>query len=113
MNQGNLWGLKIILVSLALMILTLPSLALASPGGTDALGCHVCRTNCAKYGLETGERHCHDKIAPQQQKVAIATIEPVVAKQKEDQMSLTPIIVLAAMLVAALALVVRNYLRSS
>jgi len=100
-------------MTLTILLLAAAIPALASPGMTDKEGCHVCRTNCAKYGLDAGERHCHNKIAPQQQKVAIATIEPVAAKQKEDQMSLTPIIVLAAMLVAALALVVRNYLRSS
>ncbi len=28
-------------------------------GRTDASGCHTCRTNCAKYGLRTGQYHCH------------------------------------------------------
>lgn len=32
----------------------------AHPGRTDSSGCHYCRTNCAKYGLETGEYHCHN-----------------------------------------------------
>ena len=31
----------------------------AHPGRTDSRGCHTCRTNCAKYGLRTGEYHCH------------------------------------------------------
>ncbi|MEM7586187.1 MAG: YHYH domain-containing protein [Acidobacteriota bacterium] len=31
----------------------------AHSGGTDAHGCHTCRTNCAAYGLKTGEYHCH------------------------------------------------------
>lgn len=31
----------------------------AHPGGTDANGCHTCRTNCAQYGLRTGQYHCH------------------------------------------------------
>jgi competence protein ComEC len=32
----------------------------ASPGGTDLSGGHTCWTNCAQYGLETGEYHYHD-----------------------------------------------------
>lgn len=32
----------------------------AHPGRTDANGCHVCRTNCDKWGLSTGEYHCHN-----------------------------------------------------
>jgi hypothetical protein len=45
----------------------LPILTLAHPGRTDSSGCHTCRTNCAKWGLSTGEYHCHQaKItAPQ------------------------------------------------
>lgn len=33
--------------------------ALGHSGGTDSEGCHVCRTSCDFWGLETGERHCH------------------------------------------------------
>lgn len=32
----------------------------AHPGRTDSNGCHVCRTNCDKWGLSTGEYHCHN-----------------------------------------------------
>lgn len=32
----------------------------AHPGRTDKNGCHTCRTNCAKWGLRTGEYHCHN-----------------------------------------------------
>lgn len=32
----------------------------AHPGRTDASGCHVCRTNCEKWGLSYGEYHCHN-----------------------------------------------------
>lgn len=32
----------------------------AHPGGTDSSGCHVCRTNCPSWGLQTGQYHCHD-----------------------------------------------------
>lgn len=32
----------------------------AHPGGLDGNGCHNCRTNCAKWGLEQNEYHCHN-----------------------------------------------------
>jgi hypothetical protein len=38
----------------------------AHPGRTDSAGCHTCRTNCASWGLRTGEYHCHKaKAVPQ------------------------------------------------
>lgn len=38
----------------------------AHPGGTDAYGCHTCRTNCPSWGLAYGEYHCHNaKALPQ------------------------------------------------
>ncbi len=44
----------------------LPLAASAHPGRTDAYGCHTCRTNCAKWGLDSGEYHCHNaKALPQ------------------------------------------------
>ena len=44
----------------------LPSFSYAHPGRTDASGCHTCRTNCANWGLSTGEYHCHNaKALPQ------------------------------------------------
>ena len=33
---------------------------LAHPGRTDANGGHVCRTNCARWGLKPGEYHVHN-----------------------------------------------------
>lgn len=33
--------------------------AYAHPGNTAADGCHYCRTNCDKWGVEWDERHCH------------------------------------------------------
>ncbi len=35
------------------------SAASAHPGRTDASGCHTCRTNCSRWGLRTGQYHCH------------------------------------------------------
>ncbi|MCI9110222.1 MAG: YHYH domain-containing protein [Bacilli bacterium] len=33
---------------------------MAHPGRTDGSGCHTCRTNCASWGLRSGEYHCHN-----------------------------------------------------
>jgi len=41
------------------VLLFFPLLATAHPGKTDSEGCHVCRTNCDKYGILYNERHCH------------------------------------------------------
>lgn len=54
-----------LVIVLALFIL-LPTASMAHPGRTDSSGCHTCRTNCAKWGLSTGEYHCHRaKALPQ------------------------------------------------
>ncbi|MFZ2189509.1 MAG: YHYH domain-containing protein [Candidatus Magasanikiibacteriota bacterium] len=43
-----------------------PMTSFAHPGRTDSSGCHTCRTNCTKWGLSTGEYHCHRaKTLPQ------------------------------------------------
>ena len=49
---------KITLILIA-FVLTIPSISFAHSGRTDASGCHTCRTNCASWGLSTGEYHCH------------------------------------------------------
>lgn len=61
-------------------MLTLPGAALASPGGLDAFGCHVCRTNCAAYNLEVGERHCH-RVAKREETISAHTV----AAQRTNQ----------------------------
>ena len=33
--------------------------ASAHPGARDKNGCHVCKTNCEKWGVHQGIRHCH------------------------------------------------------
>jgi len=54
-----------LIVVLAIFVLV-PTVSLAHPGRTDSSGCHTCRTNCAKWGLSTGEYHCHQaKTLPQ------------------------------------------------
>lgn len=44
---------------LSILIILFPIVVFAHPGRTDSSGCHTCRTNCAKWGLSTGEYHCH------------------------------------------------------
>src|SRR3989344_4254411 len=60
--------LKICLLLLMVSILSFSMIspAFAHPGRTDASGCHTCRTNCASWGLSTGEYHCHRAKALQQ-----------------------------------------------
>lgn len=63
---------KIILSALLFTSIFLyANFAQAHPGRTDASGCHTCRTNCASWGLSTGEYHCHNAKAVAQ------PIEPV------------------------------------
>ena len=44
---------------LALVLALTASSAFAHPGRTASDGCHYCRTNCARWGVATGVRHCH------------------------------------------------------
>ncbi|RVU43103.1 YHYH domain-containing protein [Lujinxingia sediminis] len=41
------------------IIIGCSNLAEAHPGRTASDGCHMCRTNCEKWGQEQGVRHCH------------------------------------------------------
>ncbi len=50
----------LMILVLGSMFLLVPSEVVAHPGRTDSNGCHYCRTNCAKWGLRTGEYHCHN-----------------------------------------------------
>ncbi len=52
--------MKNLITALALTFLFLPAVVFAHPGNTDSSGCHTCRTNCASYGLYTGQYHCHN-----------------------------------------------------
>lgn len=63
--------------------------AQASPGGLDADGCHVCRTGCLRYGLESGERHCHLKPVEELRSMA-AVQEAQAASESETQPSMAP-----------------------
>lgn len=64
-NQRTVKPMRI-LILIFLFSLALPATVSAHPGNTDASGCHTCRTNCSKWGLSTGEYHCHRaKTLPQ------------------------------------------------
>lgn len=58
--------------------------AFAHPGKTAADGCHYCRTNCAKWGVATGERHCHGDSASTKEEVT--PISTPASKRKIDDM---------------------------
>ncbi len=49
---------RALLFSAALFLL--PTAVFASPGSTDTRGCHRCTVNCAAYGLDYGQLHCHE-----------------------------------------------------
>lgn len=60
----------------------------AHPGRTDKNGCHVCRTNCEKWGLEQGEYHCHNIPAETSYQTPINTYLPtptITSTQKLDR----------------------------
>lgn len=52
---------KIVIFTIVAMLI-MPNSVLAHPGRTDSSGCHKCNgenTNCAEWGLNDGEYHCH------------------------------------------------------
>ncbi len=64
-NQRTVKPMRL-LTLIFLFSFSLPATVFAHPGNTDAYGCHTCRTNCPKWGLSTGEYHCHNaKALPQ------------------------------------------------
>lgn len=52
--------MKRLILILAILLL-LPALAFTHPGRTGKDGCHVCRTNCDKWGVPSGKKHCHNQ----------------------------------------------------
>jgi hypothetical protein len=67
-NQGKFNKQLLAIPALLLAVFLFANNALAHPGRTDGSGCHICRTNCASWGLSSGEYHCHNaKTAPQPQ----------------------------------------------
>ena len=64
-----------------------PSLAMAHPGRTAGDGCHYCRTNCDKWGVPWGKRHCHgraeshiEKVSNDKYKGRVYGLEPYTAE---------------------------------
>lgn len=51
---------KNMIVAITCFVFSLvPMIVVASPGGLDKSGCHTCKTNCSKWGLSSGQYHCH------------------------------------------------------
>lgn len=48
------------LVTTLILVISTVGIAEAHPGRTDSNGGHTCKTNCAKWGLQTGEYHYHN-----------------------------------------------------
>lgn len=53
-----------VLTFVFVFLVIVPGGVFAHPGRTDANGCHTCRTNCGKWGLASGEYHCHNSSNP-------------------------------------------------
>ena len=51
--------IRVVLIIIFMMV-CLGDVIKAHPGRTDGNGCHVCRTNCEKWGLSYQEYHCHN-----------------------------------------------------
>ncbi|MBT4937131.1 hypothetical protein HON22_04390 [Candidatus Peregrinibacteria bacterium] len=61
--------------------------AQAHPGRTAGDGCHYCRTNCSKWGVEWDERHCHGSYSkPSYSKPSTnANYEDILKKLREQK----------------------------
>lgn len=57
-----------------MIALITPSISFAHPGRTDSSGGHTCRTNCASWGLSTGEYHYHRSKGVPQAKEPVRSI---------------------------------------
>lgn len=60
MVGGSIMTKLIITITLAFFLI--PSMASPHPGRTASDGCHYCRTNCDKWGVPWGVRHCHGRM---------------------------------------------------
>lgn len=66
--------MKKIILSLMISVLIIPNISFAHPGRTDSAGGHTCRTNCASWGLSTGEYHYHRSKGVPQAKEPVRSI---------------------------------------
>jgi endonuclease YncB( thermonuclease family) len=76
--------MKKLLLLFAFVFLFVVSPAEAHPGNTAADGCHYCRTNCDKWGVPWGERHCHGGGSAPVQSAPIESA-PVVEQPVQQQ----------------------------
>ena len=71
MYLKNGWLARLICGTIAvfiaiILILFVAQNVYAHPGNTASDGCHYCRTNCGRWGVAYGRRHCHqNKGVPQ------------------------------------------------
>jgi hypothetical protein len=72
------------LILVLAILLFLPAFVSAHPGRTASDGCHYCRTNCDKWGVPWGKRHCHNR---ESEPLPISKIQ---AKNKETRKVKTP-----------------------
>jgi hypothetical protein len=76
----------IIPLFLSIILILVPTLASAHPGRTDSNGGHYCRTNCAKWGLKTGEYHYHNGGSKKKKSSKpAATSKPAKSDKKGDK----------------------------
>ena len=81
--------LAVLVALLAGLTILAPSarVADAHPGGTDANGCHVCRTNCTeRWGIPYGYYHRHYPVRP-----CFASVAPVPAAPPPSPYAAKPI----------------------
>lgn len=62
----------------------------AHPGNTAADGCHYCRTNCSKWGVPEGERHCHGGSTTSTSIKTTATAKPTMAPTAKPKLTVIP-----------------------
>jgi len=72
---------KLFLVCILILI---PSFASAHPGRTASDGCHYCRTNCEKWGVPKGVRHCHNGNSIDRPKIKSKTKPDIEEKTKKE-----------------------------
>lgn len=62
--------MKKFIIIFTIIAFFVPSITFAHPGRTAGDGCHYCRTNCYKWGVPAGVRHCHGRAESPIQKVS-------------------------------------------
>ena len=70
--------MKRVILVLAILLL-LPAYVFAHTGRTASDGCHVCRTNCDKWGVPWEKRHCHSR---ESEPLHISKIKTEIKKEK-------------------------------